>query len=38
MQPGSRLNVPAHNDPNNLDLAPDNVPEATERLEDVPAG
>ena len=38
MQPGSRLNVPAHNDPNNLDLAPDDVPEATERLEDVPAG
>ncbi|GEM_PF-1416030 len=38
MEPGSRLNVPAHNDPNNLDLAPDEVPEATERLEDVPAG
>ena len=28
MTPGSRLNVPAHNDPNNNDLAPDVVPSA----------
>lgn len=38
MQPGSRLNVPAHNDPNNNDLAPDDISEGTERLDDVPAG